>query len=537
LPANSPAADGGHVSTLAQSLEIPASNFPIPIQNVLVLELAVSDPEVISEIEKCPTGLGRERYALSALRLGVLALRQARGELDAVVVRDAGQKIVHDLESLFRERGGKITDDLTNALRQFFDPASGELPRRLESLLKQDGDLERFLRQHLGPESSTLAKTLDQHLDPLLRLLDPEEGQGLKMRIEAMLHGVLDDQRNRILREFSLDSDESALSRLLRKLTENNGQLTGDVRTLVDELATEFSLDKPDSALSRLVKKVEDAEGLIGKSLTLDDDHSPLSRLKRELQSTIDTLVKNNADFQKEVREALTKLQTQRETAAKSTLHGLTFEDRLGELLAAEAARLNDVHEATGTNWGAISHCKIGDFVTTLGVDTAAAGARIVWEAKTNKSYDLAGALKELDQARKNRQAQVGVFVFSRNAAPDGVEPFVRYGNNLVVLWDPEDAVTDLFVKAALSVARALVIRETHESAESEHALNSIELATRAIEKQIENVSQIKTWAETIKGNGCKIADRAGKMQEALQKQVEELDQQLSAMKTSKSGR
>src|SRR5262249_17204323 len=221
----------------------------------------------------------------------------------------------------------------------------------------------------------------------------------------------------------SLDNDESALSRLLRKVSENNGQLTGDVKALVDEMASEFSLDKPDSVLSRLVKKVEEAEGLIGKSLTPDDERSPLSRLKRELQSTIDALVKNNADFQKEVREALTKVQTQRETASKSTLHGLTFEDRLGELLATEAARLNDVHEAAGMTCGAISHCKIGDFVTILGADTAAPGARIVWEAKTNKSYDLSAALKELDQARKNRQAQVGVFVFARDAAPDAAEP------------------------------------------------------------------------------------------------------------------
>jgi hypothetical protein len=520
------------VGTSMHSVENTPSSFAA-VLDAIPLDLTVSDPEIVAELQKYASGTDRERYALSGLRLGVLALRQARGELDAAVVSDAGQRIVHDLESLFRDRGGKITDDFTNALRQFFDPASGELPRRLESLLKQDGELELFLRQHVGPESSTLTKTLDQHLEPLLRLLDPEEGQGLKMRIESMLHGVLDDQRNRILREFSLDSDESALSRLLRKLMENNGQLTGDVRTLVDELAKEFSLDKADSALSRLVKKVEDAQGLIGKSLTLDDDRSPLSRLKRELQSTIDNLVKNNADFQKEVREALTRLQTQRETAAKSTLHGLTFEDSLGVVLAAEAARVNDVHEATGTTCGAISHCKIGDFVTTLGPDTAAAGARIVWEAKTNKSYDLAGALRELDQARKNRQAQVGVFVFSRNAAPDGVEPFVRYGNNLVVQWDADDAVSDLYVRAALSVARALVIRETHESAESEQALNSIELATRAIEKQIENLAQIKTWAETVRGNGDKIADRAGKMQEALQKQVEELDQQLGALKTS----
>jgi hypothetical protein len=523
------------VSTSMHSIAVAPDSFPGVIHTI-ALDLTVSDPEVIAELQKCSAGPDRERYALSGLRLGVLALRQARGELDAVVVRDAGQKIVHDLDSLFRERGGKITDELNSALRQFFDPASGELPRRLESLLKQDGDLERFLRQHVGPDSSTLAKTLDHHLEPLMQLLDPDEGQGLKMRMESMLHEVLDDERNRILREFSLDSDESALSRLLRKVTENNGQLTGDVKALVDEMAGEFSLDKPDSVLSRLVKKVEEVEGLIGKSLTLDDERSPLSRLKRELQSTIDTLVKNNADFQKEVREALTKVQAQRETASKSTLHGLTFEDRLGELLAMEAARLNDVHESTGTTCGAISHCKIGDFVTTLGADTAAPGARIVWEAKTNKSYDLSAALKELDQARKNRQAQVGVFVFARDAAPDAAEPFLRYGNNLVVVWEPDDAISDLYVKAALSVARALVIRETHESAESEQALNSIELAARSIEKQIENLAQIKTWAETVRGNGDKIADRAGKMQDALKKQVEELDQQLGAIKTSKAG-
>ena len=304
----------------------------------------------------------------------------------------------------------------------------------------------------------------------------------------------------------------------------------------MDELAKEFSLDKPDSALSRLVGKVEDAQGLIGRSLSLDDERSPLSRLKRELQSTIDVLVKNNADFQKEVREALTKLQTRRETAAKSTLHGLTFEDSLGEVLAAETARLNDLHEPTGTTSGAISYCKIGDFVTTLGPDTAAPGARIVWEAKANKNYDLTGALAELDQARKNRQAQVGVFVFSRKAAPEGAEPFVRYGNNIVILWDADDAVSDLYVKAALSVARALVIRESHESAESEQALNSIESATRSIEKQIEALAQIKTWAETVRGNGDKIADRAGKMHEALRKQVEELDLQLGALKTGKAG-
>ncbi len=521
------------MTSLTQSIEsTPANGLPAP-PAVLELHLHVTDPEVVAELEKNPAGLDRERFALSALRLGVLALRQARGELDAGVVREAGQRILHDLESLLKDHGSKLTGNLAGALKQYFDKDSGELPRRLESLLKQDGDLERFLRQHLGPESSMLAKTLDQCLQPVVQLLDPDDAQGIQAKIRQLLEAAIQEQRNKVLAEFSLDHPDSALSRLLAKLTDKHGELTKDVRALVVELADEFSLDKEDSALSRLVKKVEDAQGLIGKSLTLDDENSPLSRLKRELQATIDGLTTSNEKFQKEVLEALAKLQAQRETAAKSTLHGLDFEDRLGELLSTEASRLNDVHEAVGSTTGAISHCKIGDFVITLGPDSAAPNARIVWEAKSNKSYDLAGAIKELDQARKNRQAQVGVFVFAKDAAPDGTEPFARYGNDIIIVWDPEDPASDLYVKAAYSVARALVIRETHESAESEAAVASIEKATLTIEKQLEHLGQIKTWADTVKNNGEKISERAGKLQEALAEQVENLNNQIKTLKST----
>jgi hypothetical protein len=517
-----------------QSIEsAPADGLVVPPQSVLEVHLHVTDPEVIGELKNYPPGPDRERFALSALRLGVFALRQARGELDAGVVREAGQKILHDLETLLKTEGSKLSGNLADALKQYFDKDSGELPRRLESLLKQDGDIERFLRQHLGPESSTLTKTLDQCLQPVVQLLDPDDAKGIQAKIRQLLEATIQEQRDKVLAEFSLDRPDSALSRLLGKLTDKHGELTKDVRALVDELAEEFSLDKQDSALSRLVKKVEDAQGLIGKSLTLDDENSPLSRLKRELQATIDGLTKSNADFQEKVLEALAKLKAQRETAAKSTLHGLTFEDRLGELLRTEASRLNDVYEAVGTTTGAISYCKTGDFVVALGPDSAAPNAHIVWEAKSNKSYDLAGALKELDQARKNRQAQVGVFVFAKEAAPDGSDPFARYGNDIIVVWDPEDPASDLYVKAAYSVARALVIRETHESAESEAAVAAIEKATLAIEKQLEHLGQIKTWADTVKNNGEKISERAGKLQEALTEQVESLNNQIKALKTA----
>ena len=540
------------------------ADYETPALNATVLlALEISDAEVIAELKKHTDGVAREAYAIGALRLGVLSLRQAAGELDATAIREAGQKLLSSLAELLAQRGTEITTDLSGALRQYFDPTTGALPQRIEALLRNDGELDRALRTHLAPENSTIARALATHLgegSQLFKLLSPTDASGLKAQISAMLESVLEEQQGRILKEFSLDNKESALSRLVTELVTNNGELKTDLKTQVDGLVGEFSLDKPDSALSRLVAKVEaaqkavtdefstdneqsaitrlsrmlqDTRQQIDKNLTLDDDTSALSRLKRELQTTIESLVKSNTDFQSEVRTTLASMQARREEAARSTQHGHTFEEQLGLVLAAEAQRFNDPHVATGHTTGAIKNCKMGDFVTELGPDSAAPGARIVWEAKDDRSYDLKRALAEMEEGRKNRQAQVGVFVFARSAAPDGLQPFARYGNHLVVMWDPDDPASDLFIKAALSVARALVIRESHEAVETEEAVNAIELATRAIEKQLGYLCDIKTWAETVKSNGDKIADRAGRMRTDLAKEIESLDRHIQAMKTS----
>jgi hypothetical protein len=127
---------------------------------------------------------------------------------------------------LLSERGTKITSEIGSALRQYFDPATGALSQRVESLLKQDGDLERALRQHVGPGNSTIAKPLEEHLGPLLTVLSPDDAVGLKARIKCMLEDTFEEQQQRILNEFSLDSEDSSLSRLVRKVRESNGDLT-----------------------------------------------------------------------------------------------------------------------------------------------------------------------------------------------------------------------------------------------------------------------------------------------------------------------
>ena len=49
----------------------------------LALELRVDDHDTIRELLAFHEGEPRDRFALNALRIGVLALRQARGQIDA----------------------------------------------------------------------------------------------------------------------------------------------------------------------------------------------------------------------------------------------------------------------------------------------------------------------------------------------------------------------------------------------------------------------------------------------------------------------
>jgi hypothetical protein len=527
------------------------------------LHLEVTDPEVVAELWQRPEGMERERFALAALRLGVLSLRMASGSLDQGVIREAGQKLLSDMRELLVGRAHDMTRDLAESLAKYLDPQSGLFPQRLQALMQKDGEVERLFQSHLAPNDSMLARTLAAHLgegSPFFQMLSPNDARGLRSQVSQVLEVALKDQRTHILREFSLDHKESALCKLVGEITTNQDLFQKALKGQFDTIHQEFSLDQPNSALSRLVGRVEAARQKIAEefssdndhsalnklsrllqntsnqiamNLTLDDEQSALARLKRELQGTLDELSKRNVDFHAEVRETLAYLKGTREEASRSTRHGLAFEDQLGEVLAKLAQQQGDIHQPTGNLTGAIKNCKTGDHVIELGPDSPAPGVFIAWEAKEDKRWDLNRALEESEESRKNRQAQIGVFVFSSKAVPASLQPFARYGNHLVIIWDADDPATDLYIKAAYSVAKALAVRIREAGKHEEKALEQLDLATRQVEKQIGYLEQIKKWAETIQSNGKQIAERVEKMKCDLEKEVGQLDEQIHALRAS----
>jgi hypothetical protein len=148
-------------------------------------------------------------------------------------------------------------------------------------------------------------------------------------------------------------------------------------------------------------------------------------------------------------------------------------------------------------------------------------------EAKEDASYTLQKALVEIEEARKNRDAGVGLFIFFACNAPDGSEPFGRYGNDVVLVWDAEDPRSDAVLVAGLSVARALCARSRARSDAEAADFDSIERAILEIEKQARGLDEMTRSAETIKSGSERIIKRAEIMRRAFGDQIEALTEKV----------
>ena len=525
------------------------------------LTLVVSDRETITELLQRVEGRERDEYALTALRIGVLALKHAHGQIDADTVRREGERLLADLETALYRSRTEIHTNLTTALKDYFDPESGRFQERVERLIKQDGDLEQVLRRQIGSDGSELTRTLAAHIgenSPLMKLLNPEESGGLVSAIRSTIATVANEEQERILSEFSLDNDESALNRLVKELTQSNSKLKTDLASEVSGVLQEFSLDKEDSALSRLVKRVEVAEETITKqfsldqegsalsrlslvisgakdaidaNLTLDNEGSALFRLKRELLDVLKAHEQEAAGFQTNVLTALESIKAQRKEAARSTQHGNDFENTACEVIAKETQKVGDIPSRTGMTTGVIKNCKIGDMVVELGLDCAASGERFVVEAKEDASYTVAKALPEIGMARDNRGATVGLFVFSAKTAPQGIPTLVRHGNDVLVVWDSDKIESDVVLYAGLSLAKALCVRNRKERDGSDSNWDEVDTAILAVEKEVARLAQLKTWTETIQSNSGKILEEVRKMTGNLEGEIQRLRLSVEMLK------
>ncbi len=171
-----------------------------------------------------------------------------------------------------------------------------------------------------------------------------------------------------------------------------------------------------------------------------------------------------------------------------------------------------------------------------MGPESAAPSVKVVIESKAAKRYTEADALEELAAARENREAQIGIFVFKRSSAPEGLDSFRRVGNDILAVWDADDVSTDVFLRAATSIARALAVREAEVDEENEASFRDIDRAVREIEKQVKVIDDITKAARAVQTKGGTILETAEHMKSVMEQQLESLWSDLASLRTGSDG-
>ena len=109
----------------------------------------------------------------------------------------------------------------------------------------------------------------------------------------------------------------------------------------------------------------------------------------------------------------------------------------------------------------------------------------------------------------------------------------MRSGDDVFVVWDAEDAASDVYLHAALELARALCVRGSRQSQAQAADFTALDAAILEIEKRSGALGEITTWTETIRNNSDKILDHVRKARNSLERQIETLREKLSDLKQS----
>ncbi|MCA8912217.1 MAG: hypothetical protein KDB82_10975 [Planctomycetes bacterium] len=488
------------------------------------LKLWIQDPEVIAELKQ-RKGPELEQYALTALRVGVIALRTAGGTVDAEKMKNQGELLLKDLESKLSEHTNTLQSELNEELKRYFNPEDGHFVERVQSLVSQDGKLAELLKQHIQGDDSLLAKELARAVgenSDLMKYLSPNQKDGLIDRIAGVAESKLKEQSERVLREFDLNEEDSALNRLIR-----------DVKRINSEIGEKFDADDEKSVISRLKKALDDTRNQINKHLTLNEDDSALSVLHNSLRKQIEEFTDKQVEFQKAISEQLGIKKVQ----ARTTEGGFGFEHLAAQAVQQRVIALGDEYQSVGELQGLLRRLT-GDLLQTMGAESATPGANIVYEVKRDKKYRLKVALEEMKEARRNREADVGVFVMSAQTLREKDDlraeypaTLARYGNDIIAVWDSEDVSTDVVLDAAISLARALVVRMKQAKSEDEtDELHELTQSIADIEKQFSRFEKMSKWCDDIMNTAKDVNGKAYDIQEELRKILKRLKSDVKSL-------
>ena len=484
----------------------------------------------------------QEQLAIDAWSIGMRALGNAHAQAQESRLKDVGQSLIADIDRQLRTHIESQQRTVGAVLSKFFDPKDGHVSQRLAAFVDDQGSLARLLAKHVAPQNSLLAETLARQVgeqSALFKKLSPTDSEGLIKTLEVQLAKVMQSGHGELVKALDPNAPDGAVARFLRSLRDELKRADSDRAQQLSTALSALDSNNETSLISRLAKETEQAREMVLMAVNPDAANSPMASIKNTLVS----LLKEHASSQtellrlqqssheqiaKDIREALARLETRRNHDKRAPQGGHSFESSVicavGDVLLGAPCTL----ECTANTVGKLDRCKKGDAVARFHGESAFAGAGVIFEAKHDASFTAQRALTELDEARKNRDASVGVFVMAKSHAPDGFPSFARYGTNVLVTWDEDDSATDPYLRAAVFLGMALV-RRTHSSAEPGEldALHDIE---RRLEAELKRLERMESCTDSIRKNADTMSDEIRKARKALDRLISDGKSTLRAL-------
>jgi|LSQX01.3.fsa_nt_gb uncharacterized protein YfcZ (UPF0381/DUF406 family) len=247
------------------------------------------------------------------------------------------------------------------------------------------------------------------------------------------------------------------------------------------------------------------------QQFSLDEDTSAMSRLKAMLAAFFDQL-----------NQSLGIKAATAAEARKGHVKGIEFEKDLYTVFAETGRQLGDETELVRGNVGALSRCKKGDFVSALGESSGAPGMKIVVEVK-DQPIKAKDAIDELQEAKRNREAAIGILAFARGTEPPEIGDFRRIGEDFYCTVDKDDLNAGrplICFDAAYRIARALVVAAVRKEAAGDLDLQTIEDHLDALAAWSDRIADMATKARTVQNSGKLIEQCAVELKQDFDERV-----------------
>ncbi len=375
-----------------------------------------------------------------ALKIGIVAIKAASPVLDAKIVEEKFKDAQREMDNLLKD----FKSELNNNLKDYFDREKGHVNRTFTDIFGPNGQLHSRLERAIGPGSEFAKK------------IDPAHKESVVSSIEKVVQDLLVERLTALSKEFSLDAEGSAIS-----------------------------------------------------------------RLRKTLEEKID-----------EIKQTVTKLEVKKEEAEKGTQKGRTFQEDVYAVIECLSRKYEDIPYYCADTSGLIPRCKTGDVLCEI---SNSDGNKIIIEAKKEMGYTLNKALEELRQAKENRGAQIGVFVFAKGYEPKELGSFRIHDLDTVCVYDEEEQdIESSLLRAAYTVARANAIK-LKKSKEVGADLSSILRHVHTLANELEKFNSIKSGLDNARRAIENVDKATENLKAEIKKTLDLIDFELKKGTSAKS--